>query len=470
MAFVPDQMENRIPLVNITGQPFDTTPAWIGTVTVLSRLLLGLGNILPWTNTDDADRHGGVSTAEDECIINFTRVTATGARTLAIDANNDVWVGGLKNNEHEKISGKSGLPIPETQFNLGCGGYGGVVDRNGVLWSARGGQGLLRFDTHTMAGKCLGNANGDYGLAIDPRTGHIWHTAFEGNRVCEIRPDGKLVDCYPHGNHHAQGVAVDQAGNVWVAHSLRDATTVGHLRTDGTFVGNVTLPGGKGPTGLSVDANGNVWVANMNSNNAMRINASEGVAETGFSVGAVDLTVDLGSGAGPYNYSDMTGFVVAQPQDWMEVFMDTTTLVAMVALLAFMVERLTNGLATLLGYLRWWRQRMEVSLTADPENRARVDRNRRVGLFTMSALLGMAGALLLDLDFLSQLGLGTEPTTLGKITSGLLIAAGADPIREVFKAREVKGETAPAPIQVTGSLVLQQPSTTSPENLSEKRD
>ena len=103
---------------------------------------------------------------------------------------------------------------------------------------------------------------------------------------------------------------MDDQGNVWVAHSLLGSTTVGHLRTDGTFVGNVDLPGGSGPTGVAVDINGKVWVANIYSDNAMRIDPSAGsIGGGGYHVGAVDMVVNLGPGAGPYNYSDMTGFV-----------------------------------------------------------------------------------------------------------------------------------------------------------------
>ncbi|MHC4065870.1 MAG: Vgb family protein [Planctomycetota bacterium] len=273
-----------------------------------------LGDIRPWTNTGGDDDNGGVSTAEDECIINYTRVTGTGTRTVAIDANNDVWVGGTGDRDHEKLDGNTGLPVPGTQFNLSCGGYGGLVDGSGVLWSARTG-GLLRFVPNPTpppagTGVCLGSSHGDYGLGIDPNTGHIWHTNLSGNRVAELAPDGTLLNAYTHGNNSAQGVAVDGVGNVWVAHSLFNATTVGHLRTDGTFVGNVPLPGGNGPTGVAVDANGKIWVANINSNNAMRIDPAGGsIGGGGFPIGAVDMTVDLGAGAGPYNYSDMTGFV-----------------------------------------------------------------------------------------------------------------------------------------------------------------
>ncbi len=137
--------------------------------------------------------------------------------------------------------------------------------------------------------------------------------------------------------------------------------------------------------------------------------------------------------------------------------MDTTTLIATVALLAFMIERLTNGLTVLLGYWQWWRMRMEVGANLDSDSRTRVERNRRVGLFGMSGLLGVLAALLLDVNFLAQVGLGTPNSTAGEIGSGLLLAAGADPIREYFKIREGKEEAPPAPpVQVTGTVVFQQ--------------
>lgn len=277
----------------------------------------GLGNILPWTNTAGANTHGGVSTADDEAIINYTRIAGSNARTVAVDANNDVWTGGLGDLDHEKVSGVTGLPIPGTRFNTGCGGYGGLVDGNNVLWSARGGSNLLRYDANTpvppAAGSvraCLNTTHGDYGLGIDPSTGEIWHSSLTGNRITKLSPTGAFIQAFPHGNFYAQGVAVDASGNVWVAHALFGATTVGHLKTNGLYVGNVTLPGGSGPTGVAVDANGKVWVTNISSNNAMRIDPNAGpIGGGGFPVGAVDLTVNLGAGAGPYNYSDMTGFV-----------------------------------------------------------------------------------------------------------------------------------------------------------------
>jgi hypothetical protein len=272
----------------------------------------GLGDIRPWTNAGGADNNGGVTTAADECLINYSRVNGSNTRTVAVDANNDVWTGG-SDSDHEKVSGVTGQPVAGTQINYGCGGYGGLIDKAGTLWSARYNANLLRYVPGTNSGACLNTTHGDYGLGMDPVTGEIWHTTLSSGQVVKLAPDGTILGSFPHGNTYAQGVAVDADGNVWVAHSLNNATTVGHLRTDGTFVGNVTLPGGNGPTGVSVDTNGKVWVANVNSNNAQRIDPDAGPVGGGsFPVGAVDLTVGLGAGAGPYNYSDMTGSVLGE--------------------------------------------------------------------------------------------------------------------------------------------------------------
>jgi hypothetical protein len=79
---------------------------------------------------------------------------------------------------------------------------------------------------------------------------------------------------------------------------------------------------GWGPTGVSVDSNQRVWAANYFSDTVMRINPNAGqFGNQNFRIGAVDLTVHLGDGrwhqgdfhnkkACPYNYSDMTGFVL----------------------------------------------------------------------------------------------------------------------------------------------------------------
>ena len=94
-----------------------------------------MGDIKSWSNAGGANTNGGVTTAEDECIIHYVRTAGTNVRTVAVNGSNNVWAGGLGNRVHELLN-SNGNAMPGTQFNLGCGGYGGLIDANGVLWSA----------------------------------------------------------------------------------------------------------------------------------------------------------------------------------------------------------------------------------------------------------------------------------------------------------------------------------------------
>jgi hypothetical protein len=147
-----------------------------------------------------------------------------------------------------------------------------------------------------------------------------------------------------------------------------------------------------------------------------------------------------------------------------EGLMEATTVVVTFGLLAFLVERLTNGLAVVLGYWRWWRTHMEVVSGADPVAQAAIARNRRVALFTFSALMAIGGAFAAKLDLLAQLGAAGTPAVAGYIVTGLMVAAGADPIREALKLRGDRADrNPPAPIQVAGTLVVQREPGSQPE-------
>jgi hypothetical protein len=95
--------------------------------------------------------------------------------------------------------------------------------------------------------------------------------------------------------------------------------SVVRLDNDGNYVSYVSVC--CSPTGVAVDANGKVWVTDMSTNTVVRIDPQGGP----LGLGAVDLTVNLGSGAAPYNYSDMTGMVAigtTSPQGTWSVVQD----------------------------------------------------------------------------------------------------------------------------------------------------
>jgi streptogramin lyase len=290
---------------------------------------------------------------EDEAMIfnvPWTDTQVRQPRTLAVDKDDNVWVGGgvnysLADQPHQKFNGFTGAAISGASFNQqNYGGYGGFVDGTGYLWSAGGGggatPGLLRANVNSMpySFNPLGNSHGNYGIAIDPRTQRVWYgfrkVPPQTGQLGVYNSNGALFTDYYYPSPYPRGMVIDSGYNVWVANSSGDALALGkevtHLRTDGTVVGNVDLMfvppagdlerSGHEPTGLAVDTNGKVWVANRTSDNVMRIDPNAGPQGRNlYSIGAVDLTVDLGDGfqhpagwqnvAGPYSYSDMTGFV-----------------------------------------------------------------------------------------------------------------------------------------------------------------
>ncbi len=266
----------------------------------------GLGHILSWP--DITDGVGGpvgiVEDADDECILIFQRTTGPNVRHVSVDGNNDVWVGGYPFTPtfFDQLDGDTGA-ILSTFPSPDCGGYGGLIDGNNVLWSATISQNaLLRRDLTTSVSTCI-PVSQSYGLGIDTN-GYIWNAMWSNNSIVKIAPDGTIQPGFPRptGGSSSRGVAVTPVDNhVWVANS--GSNTVTRLDNGGNLLNTINV--GLQPTGVAVDADGKVWVTNLDSNNAMRIDPSGGGG-----LGAVDLTVDLGPGAGPYNYSDMTGGVL----------------------------------------------------------------------------------------------------------------------------------------------------------------
>ena len=103
----------------------------------------GFNDIKPWTNAGGANTNGGVTTAQDECLLHYTRVNSFGTRHVSVTKENDIWVSGTGGQKFDLIDGKTGV-IKRSEPSVGYGGYGGLIDRNGVIWSANP---MLRWDT-----------------------------------------------------------------------------------------------------------------------------------------------------------------------------------------------------------------------------------------------------------------------------------------------------------------------------------
>lgn len=265
----------------------------------------GQNDLRAWSNAGSADSYGGVSTALDECILLYRRVHGTGTRHVSVTASGDVWVGGYSIKDFDLVDKEDGL-IKRHEVSIGYGGYGGLIDANGVIWSANL---LFRWDTALPLSSATRYSHPSYGLCIDSQ-GNVWNTSYGYGQIRKFAPNGALLGTYNQGNGYAQGCVVDANDHVWVAHSL-SGSTVGHLLNDGTYVGTVQVQ--YGPTGVAVDNNGKIWATNYNSRTVSRIDPNLGaIGGGGYHVGAVDFTT-VNLGGNPYNYSDMTGSTLTAP-------------------------------------------------------------------------------------------------------------------------------------------------------------
>ena len=219
----------------------------------------GLSDVLPWNNSAGVDSDGGVSTAEDEAITEYVRVPCQGARAIAVDRYNDVWVGGYLrtgpgSQPHEKIDGLTARAVPGSVFDPGAGGYGAVIDGLGNFWSSGDDSEQLLWLILPTSYPPIENTNwfvltaanaSMYGIAVDPVHPYIWQTS--GSSVFRWLTNGtpetnlQGIVFYTNGFTSSQGLAVDTNGHVWVAHQKSLSHTVGHLNTNGLWVGNVDL-------------------------------------------------------------------------------------------------------------------------------------------------------------------------------------------------------------------------------------
>jgi len=224
----------------------------------------------------------------------------SGPRALAVDALNNVWIGGAFAGScdmgyYDGTTGAPGKTIPSLQY---C--YGALIDSNGTLWiSNNGANSLTRIDDPTGAHVITVIPSGDgwvYGMSIDQQ-GYIYTSGYSNNRLRQLDPETNewIYTVLIPGGSHGRGVAVGLDGDVWVAQSGTNKVTR-HRAVDGFLKATITV--GNMPTGVATAADGKIWVTNHNSNSVTRIDPTinlEDFTRTGHT--------------SPYNYSDMTGII-----------------------------------------------------------------------------------------------------------------------------------------------------------------
>jgi hypothetical protein len=226
-----------------------------------------------------------------------------GPRGLAIDQQNNLWVGAYGSMKYYYVHGLTGTILRTVDVApLGHHPYGAVIDSNGILWSAswieQGGDGnLLRLDPTTDAISELDLTRPTYGLGLDNR-GHL----FVGNMydwgLSRLDVNTGTIDWEKTrgstGSESATGVAVTEDGDVWVAST--GYGNVDRYSNDGVFKTSIAVGSVRG---VAVDAEGYVWALNRSDQFIHRIDPRNNT---------VVLSKQLANST-HYGYSDMTGFL-----------------------------------------------------------------------------------------------------------------------------------------------------------------
>jgi sugar lactone lactonase YvrE len=190
--------------------------------------------------------------------------------------------------------------------------WGIATDSAGNVYVADSDNGLVREITPAGVVTTLANlgtglsANALIGIAVDSN-GNVYVSQTPNNRISKITPSGTisiLAGSATGGATSAgaadgtgtaasfnfpEGVAVDSAGNVYVADSGNNeirkispagvVTTLAGSTTPGSADGTGSAASFKFPTGVAVDANGNVYVVDSG-NSSLRMITPAGVVTT----------------------------------------------------------------------------------------------------------------------------------------------------------------------------------------------
>ncbi len=217
-------------------------------------------------------------------------------RSIAVDAQGNVWVGTYNTKKYYYISGSTGQILRTVDVSsVNHAPYGAVVDKNGILWSAGIDRNyVLRLDPADNSFRTIAIGHTVYGLALDNQD-HLFISGWQSVKLSRLNILTGTLDWTRQGINESRGMAVTDDGDVWVANS--QPGTVARWSNDGIL--KAQIPVGSTPTGVSIDAAGKVWVVNYGDEFIKRIEPA---------TDQVDLSKRLIAGH-HYGYSDMTGII-----------------------------------------------------------------------------------------------------------------------------------------------------------------
>ena len=182
-----------------------------------------------------------------------------GPRSVAIDKNNNLWLGTFNTKMFYYIEGATGQILRSIDTSsVNHTAYGAVIDINGIVWSSGGDKRhILRLDPATGTFTRIDIPHYTYGLGLD-RLGHLFVSGWQDSKLTRININTGTIEWTKQGIYESRGIASTDDGDIWIANS--QPGTVVRWSNDGVI--KATIPVGSQPTGVSIDRTGKVWVVN----------------------------------------------------------------------------------------------------------------------------------------------------------------------------------------------------------------
>jgi len=191
-----------------------------------------------------------------------------------IDQSGQVWIGNFAGNSISRIQPDGTVDGGAFPYAIADGAkpQGIAIAADGTAWTANFGvDTLLAFDQGDVAKARTVSPTGidnPFAVAVDDVTGAVWVSNQSGlttrGSVLKLRADGQSFagsPFRPRGLLSPQGLALDSAGNVWVA-SLASGRVV-QLKPSGAPAPRSPFSGDSlfGSWGIAIDGEDKVWVA-----------------------------------------------------------------------------------------------------------------------------------------------------------------------------------------------------------------
>jgi streptogramin lyase len=200
---------------------------------------------------------------------------------IAVDGSDNVWVAnyqsvtGANNHHFGSVSKFSSAGVELSGYGYTVGGVyyplALAADSTGAIWIADYGDNSATL----LAGDGSAISSSGYAASALPFTSAV---ALDGSRNAWFAAAEEAVQVTPAGAassftccSYAEGIAIDLAGNVWIADY--GAQAIVELPSSGSAQ-RVALGDNAGPKGIAVDGAGNVWAGNYRGDSFVEVAGS----------------------------------------------------------------------------------------------------------------------------------------------------------------------------------------------------